>query len=161
MNTNVDNGSANAANIATSRYLNKTRTKTNPASSMENIITLSNGFLRKIIPNAPITIKAIAIIDTNSISIPHSNSISSSSFFKVYAIAFALIVEQIKNAAATTRANGVLITSAIIAETPKPITFKYNNLSALFCVINALNATNTSMIPIISTYILLTPQHVY
>ena len=59
--------------------------------------------------------------------------ISSSNFFKVYAIAFALIVEQIKNAAATIRANGVLITRAISADTPNPMTFRYNNLSALFC----------------------------
>ena len=152
MNTNVDNGSTKAANIATSKYLNATTTKTNPASRIENIITLSNGFLRNIIPNAPITIKAIAIINIISI-MPHSNSISSSSLFNAYAIALALIVEQIKNAAATTRANGVFITSAIIAETPKPITFKYSNLSALFCVINALNATNMTIIPIISTYI--------
>ena len=58
-----------------------------------------------------------------------------------------------KNAAATTRANGVLITNAIMAETPKPMTFRYNNLSALFLVTKALNATNMTMIPIISTYI--------
>ncbi len=132
MNTNVDSGPASAANNATSKYLNATMTKTKPASRIENIITLSNGFFRRIIPNAPITIKAIAIIDTISILMPHSKSISSSSLFNVYAIAFALIVEQIKNAAATTRANGVLIINAIIAETPKPITFKYSNLSALF-----------------------------
>ncbi len=70
MNTTVDNGPANAANIATSKYLNNTTTKTNPASSIENIMTLSKGFLRNIIPNAPITIKAIAIIVTkNSTSI--------------------------------------------------------------------------------------------
>ena len=31
---------------------------------MENIITLSNGFFNNITPNAPINIKAIAIIDT-------------------------------------------------------------------------------------------------
>ena len=36
----------------------------------------------------------------------------------------ALIVEQIKNADATTIANGVLITRAIIADTPNPMTFK-------------------------------------
>ena len=59
-----------------------------------------------------------------------------------------------KNAAATTRANGVLITKAIMAETPNPITLMYNNLSALFLVISALNATNMTMTPIISTYIL-------
>ena len=126
----------------------------NPASNMVNIITLSKGFLRNMIPNAPMTIKAIAIIDTKNSILHHSNSISSSSLFNVYAIAFALIVEQIKNAAATIRANGVLITKAIMAETPKPITFKYNNLSALFRVINALNATNMTITPIISTYIL-------
>ena len=153
MNTKVDNGSTKAANIATSKYLNKTTAKTNPASSIVNIMTLSNGFLRNIIPNAPITIKAIAIKDTNSI-MPHSNSISSSSLFNVYAIAFALIVEQIKNAAATISAKGVLITKAIRAETPNPITLMYNNLSALFLVIKALNATNMTITPIISTYIL-------
>ena len=69
------------------------------------------------------------------------------------AIALALIVEQIKNAAATTRANGVLITNAIMADTPNPITFKYKSLSALFFATSALNATNMTMIPIISTYI--------
>ncbi len=161
INTNVDKGSANAANIATSKYLNNTTTKTNPASSIVNIITLSNGFLRNIIPNAPITIKAIAIIDTKNSILHHSNSISSSSLFNVYAIALALIVEQIKNAAATIRANGVFITKAMSAETPKPMTFKYNNLSALFLVINALNATNMTIIPIISTYIFNTLKHAY
>ncbi len=154
INTSVDNGSTRAANIATSKYLNKTTAKMNPASSIVNIITLSSGFLRNIIPNAPITIRAIAITETKNSILPHSNSISSSSLFKVYAIAFALIVEQMKNAAATTRANGVLITKAIMAETPNPITFRYNNLSALFLVISALNATNMTMTPIISTYIL-------
>ena len=65
----------------------------------------------------------------------------------------ALIVEHINTAAATTSANGVLITNAIIAETPNPITFRYNNLSTLFLVTKALNATNMTITPIISTYI--------
>ena len=92
---------------------------------MENIITLSNGFFNNITPNAQINIKAIAIIDTtNSISTPQSRIISSSSLSKLVAIALALIVEHMKNAAATTNANGVLITKAINAGTPKPMTFK-------------------------------------
>lgn len=51
------------------------------------------------------------------------------------------------------RANGVLITKATIADTPNPMTFKYNSRSALFLVTKALNATNMTMTPIISPYI--------
>ena len=157
INTNVDKGPHNATNKATSKYLNNTTVNKKPASRMENIITLSIGFLSKIMPAAPININAIAIKDTkNSILTPQSKITSSSNLFKAYAIAFALIVEQIKNAAATISAKGVLITNAISADTPKPITFRYNNLSALFCVINALKATNIKIMPIISTYINIT-----
>lgn len=87
--------------------------------------TLSNGFFKNIIPNDPIIIKAIAIIVTaiSSILFTYSIKTSLSNLFRQYAIAFALIVEQMKNAAATIRAKGVAITNAIRAETPKPITF--------------------------------------
>jgi hypothetical protein len=61
-NTIIDNGSRTAVKKATSKYLKLTIAKNNPASKIETMITLSNGFFKRTTPIAPIIIKAIDIV---------------------------------------------------------------------------------------------------
>ena len=60
--TMIDNGSSMAVKKATSRYLNVAMARNSPASKTETMMTLSNGFVRRTTPIAPIIIKAIDIV---------------------------------------------------------------------------------------------------